>query len=66
MVTYVLPIIEDDILSTYKEAMKNLESVEWKVAMDKKIQYLHKNQENERKYAHRCTFLRILESNERN
>ena len=44
MVAYALPMVEDDIPSTYKEAERSLESVDWKKAMDEEIQSLHTNQ----------------------
>ena len=43
-VAYALPIIEEDIPSTYKEAVCTSESSEWKKAMDEEMQSLHKNQ----------------------
>lgn len=43
-VAFVLPIIDNSILSTYREAMRNLEHVGWKKAMGEEIQSLHKNQ----------------------
>lgn len=44
MVAYALPVVDDDIPSTYREAMRNSESVEWKDAMSEEMQSLHKNQ----------------------
>ncbi|GMP51093.1 hypothetical protein CsSME_00017460 [Camellia sinensis var. sinensis] len=44
MVAYALPIIEDNIPYTFKEAVHNAESVKWKEAMDEEISSLHKNQ----------------------
>ena len=44
MVAYALPIVEDDIPSTCKEAMHTCESGEWKKAMDEETKSLHKNQ----------------------
>ena len=44
VVAYALPIVEEDISSTYKEAMCTSESGEWKKAMDEEMQSLQKNQ----------------------
>ncbi|GMP53679.1 hypothetical protein CsSME_00019075 [Camellia sinensis var. sinensis] len=44
MVAYALPIIEDNVPCTFKEAVHNAESVKWKEAMDEEIGSLHKNQ----------------------
>ncbi|KAJ8899013.1 hypothetical protein K2173_008836 [Erythroxylum novogranatense] len=43
IVAYALPVIEDDIPSTYKEAVRSSESVEWKKSMDEEMNSLHKN-----------------------
>ena len=42
-VAYALPFVEEDIPSTYKEAMCTSESGDWKKVMDEKMQSLHKN-----------------------
>ena len=42
-VAYALPIVEEDIPSTYKEAACTSESGKWKKAMEKEMQSLHKN-----------------------
>ena len=44
MVAYALPIIEDKVPCTFKEAVQIVESVNWKEAMDEEIGSLHKNQ----------------------
>ena len=44
IVAYALPIFEDNILCTFKEAMQNVESVKQKEAIDEEIESLHKNQ----------------------
>ena len=43
-VSYALPIVEEDIPSTYKEAMCTSKSGEWKKAMEEEMKSLHKNQ----------------------
>ncbi|KAJ8771862.1 hypothetical protein K2173_027039 [Erythroxylum novogranatense] len=43
IVAYALPVIEDDIPSTYKEAVRSSENVEWKKSMDEEMNSLHKN-----------------------
>ena len=43
MVAYALPIVDNDVPSTYKEAISRLKSVQWKLAMDEEMQSLHKN-----------------------
>ena len=35
MVAYALPIVDDDVPSTYREAISNPESIQWKKAMNK-------------------------------
>ena len=47
IVAFALPMVEDDIPSTYMEAMGNSESLAWKEAMDEKIMSLHRNQTRE-------------------
>ena len=42
MVAYTLPIVDNDVPSTYKEAISSLKSVQWKLAMDEEMQSLHK------------------------
>ena len=42
-VAYALPILEDDIPSTYKEASKSSERVKWDAAMGEEMESLHKN-----------------------
>ena len=41
MVAYALPIVSDDIPSTYKEAKRSSENVDWKKAMDEEMKSLH-------------------------
>ena len=43
VVAYALPIVEEDIPSTYKEAMCASKSGEWKKAMEEEMKSLHKN-----------------------
>ncbi|KAH9698403.1 hypothetical protein KPL71_024000 [Citrus sinensis] len=43
-VAYALPIVNDDVPSTYKEAISNPESIQWKKAMNEEMQSLHKNE----------------------
>ena len=43
-VAYALPFVEEDIPSTYKEAMCTSKSGEWKKAMEEEMKSLHKNQ----------------------
>ncbi|KAH9761919.1 Integrase catalytic domain-containing protein [Citrus sinensis] len=44
MVAYALPIVDDDVPSTYREAISNPESIQWKKAMNEEMQSLHKNE----------------------
>ena len=44
MVAYALQIIDDDVASTYREAVSNPESIQWKKAMNEEMQPLHKNE----------------------
>ncbi|KAH9699236.1 Integrase catalytic domain-containing protein [Citrus sinensis] len=44
MVAYALPIVDDNVPSTYREAVSNPESIQWKKAMNEKMQSLHKNE----------------------
>ena len=44
MVAYALPIVDDDIPSTYSEVVSNPESIQWKKAMNEEMQSLHKNE----------------------
>ncbi|KAH9771353.1 Integrase catalytic domain-containing protein [Citrus sinensis] len=44
MVAYALPIVDDDVPSTYREAVSNPESIQWKKAMNEEMQSLHKNE----------------------
>ena len=44
MVVYALPIVDDDVPSTYREAVSNPESIQWKKAMNEEMQSLHKNE----------------------
>lgn len=41
--TYALPIVDDNVLSTYKEKVSNLQSVQRKITIDEKMQSLNKN-----------------------
>ena len=43
MVAYALPIADDDVPSTYTEAISNPDGVKWKQAMNEEMQSLHKN-----------------------
>ena len=43
MVAYAFLVVDDDVHSTYREAISNPESVQWKLAMDEEMQSLHKN-----------------------
>ncbi|KAG8484966.1 hypothetical protein CXB51_021384 [Gossypium anomalum] len=43
IVAYALPIADDDVPSTYTEAMSNPDGVKWKQAMNEEMQSLHKN-----------------------
>ena len=43
MVTYALPVTEEEIPSTYEEAVIHADSVEWRKAMDEEMKSLHKN-----------------------
>ncbi|KAG8492742.1 hypothetical protein CXB51_010463 [Gossypium anomalum] len=40
---YALPIADDDVPSTYTEAISNPDGVKWKQAMNEEMQSLHKN-----------------------
>ena len=42
-VAYALPVVDDDIPVTYREAVQSSESDEWKSAMDDEMQSLRKN-----------------------
>ncbi|KAH9698452.1 Integrase catalytic domain-containing protein [Citrus sinensis] len=44
MVAYALPIVNDDVPSTYREAVSNPESIQWKKAMNEEMQSLQKNE----------------------
>ena len=44
MVAYALPIVDDDVHSTYREAVSNPESIQWKKAMNEEMQSLQKNE----------------------
>jgi hypothetical protein len=44
MVAYALPVIDDGIPYTYKEAVQSVESAKWKEAIDEEMKSLHKNQ----------------------
>ena len=44
MVAYALPVIDDDVPNTYKEAVYSSENVKWKKAMDEEMTSLHQNQ----------------------
>ncbi|KAH9679095.1 hypothetical protein KPL71_025975 [Citrus sinensis] len=44
MVAYALPIVDDDVPSTYREAVSNPESIQWKKTMNEEMQSLHKNE----------------------
>lgn len=43
-VAYALPITDDDILLTYREAISNLERAKWKEAMGEEMHSLYKNE----------------------
>ncbi|KAG8499853.1 hypothetical protein CXB51_006283 [Gossypium anomalum] len=43
IVAYALPIADDDVPSTYTEAISNPDGVKWKQAMNEEMQSLHKN-----------------------
>jgi hypothetical protein len=43
-VAYALPITDDDILLTYREAISNLEKAKWKEAMGEEMHSLYKNE----------------------
>ena len=43
MVAYALPIVDNDVPSTYKEVISGLESVQWNLAIDEEMSSLHKN-----------------------
>ena len=43
MLAYALPIVDDDVPFTYREAVSNPESIQWKKAMNEEIKSLHKN-----------------------
>ena len=44
MVAYALPIVDDDVPSTYREAVQCSEVDKWKKAMDEEMQSLRKNE----------------------
>ncbi|KAG8477849.1 hypothetical protein CXB51_027472 [Gossypium anomalum] len=43
IVAYALPIADDDVLSTYIEAISNPDGAKWKQAINEEMQSLHKN-----------------------
>ena len=43
MLAYALPIVDDDVPFTYREAVSNPESIQWKKAMNEEMQSLQKN-----------------------
>ena len=43
MVAYALPMVEECVPTTYKEAKRHSKSVEWQNAMDEEMKSLHKN-----------------------
>ena len=43
MVTYTLPIVNEDIPSTYKEVVHSVKNVEWNKAICEEIGSPHKN-----------------------
>ena len=47
MVAYALPIVDDDVPSTYKDAVKSSENEQWKKAMEEEMQSLQKNETQE-------------------
>ena len=44
MMAYTLLVVDDDVLSTYREAVSNAKSIQWKRAMNEEMQSLHKNE----------------------
>ncbi|KAH9782763.1 retrovirus-related pol polyprotein from transposon TNT 1-94-like protein [Citrus sinensis] len=44
VVAYALPIIDDDIPNTFKEALRSSENDQWKLAMEEEMKSLHQNQ----------------------
>ena len=44
MVAYALPVTDDDVPYTYREAMDSTDNVKWKMAMDEEMQSLHQNE----------------------
>ncbi|KAH9742736.1 hypothetical protein KPL70_003051 [Citrus sinensis] len=44
MVAYALPIVDNDVHSTYREAISNPESIQWKKAINEEMQSLYKNE----------------------
>lgn len=43
LVAFALPIIDDDVPCTYREAVQSADSVKWKMAMDEEMKSLHQN-----------------------
>jgi hypothetical protein len=43
MVAYALSVVDEGIPDTYREAMQSSECDQWKVAMDKEMHSLYKN-----------------------
>ena len=41
---YTLPIVDDDVPSTHKEAVMCYEESKWKTTMEEEMQSLHKNE----------------------
>ena len=44
MVAYALPVTDDDVPETYREAAQSADSAKWKKAMDEEMGSLSKNQ----------------------
>ncbi|KAH9717295.1 hypothetical protein KPL71_021764 [Citrus sinensis] len=44
VVAYELPVIDDDIPNTFGEALRSIESDQWKLAMEEEMKSLHQNQ----------------------
>ena len=44
VVSYALPVIDDDIPNTFGEALHSNESDQWKLAMKEEMEFLHQNQ----------------------
>ncbi|KAK0584100.1 hypothetical protein LWI29_007622 [Acer saccharum] len=44
MVAYALPVTDDDVPYTYREAVDSTDNVKWKMAMDEEMQSLHQNE----------------------